>query len=56
MEQIPATKGCYAAIAQRNATAIIPARKNGQPWKENATGAKARNETLHATQYLGRTR
>ena len=49
------TKGSHAAIAARGATAIIPTRKNGQPWKENTAGAKARNEILRATRYLGRT-
>ena len=49
------TKGCHAAIAARGAAAIILTRKNGQPWKENTAGAKARNEILRATRYLGRT-
>jgi hypothetical protein len=49
------TKGSHAAIAARGATAIIPTRKNGQPWKENTAGAKARNEILRATRHLGRT-
>jgi len=49
------TKGCHAAIAARGAAAIIPTRKNGQLWKENTAGAKARNEILRATRYLGRT-
>ena len=49
------TKGCHAAIAARGAAAIIPTRKNGQPWKENTAGAKARNEILRATRHLGRT-
>jgi hypothetical protein len=49
------TKGCHAAIAARGAAAIIPTRKNAQYWKENTAGAKARNETLRATRYLGRT-
>jgi len=48
------TKACYAAIAERNAAAIIPVRKNGQPWQENTAGARMRNETLRATNYLGR--
>ena len=48
------TKGCHAAIAARNAAAIIPTRKNGQPWKENTSGARVRNETLRATRHLGR--
>ena len=49
------TKGCHAAIAARRAAAIIPTRKNGQLWKENTSGARARNETLRATRHLGRT-
>jgi hypothetical protein len=49
------TKGCYAAMAQHNAATTIPARKNGQLWKENTSGARARNKTLRATKYLGRT-
>ena len=49
------TKGCHAAIAARGSAAVIPVRKNAQPWKENTAGAKARNETLRSTRYLGRT-
>jgi hypothetical protein len=49
------TKGCHAAIAARSAAAVIPTRKNAQYWKENTAGAKARNETLRTTRYLGRT-
>jgi hypothetical protein len=49
------TKGCHAAIASRNAAAIIPTRKNGRPWQENTSGARVRNETLRATRHLGRT-
>ena len=49
------TKGCHAAIAARGAAAIIPTRKNGQPWKESTSGARIRNETLRATRHLGRT-
>lgn len=48
------TKDDHKAIAERGAEAIIPVRKNGKPWKENAPGAQARNETLRATQRLGR--
>lgn len=48
------TKGCHAAIAARQAAAIIPTRKNARLWKENTAGAKARNETLRATKLLGR--
>jgi hypothetical protein len=49
------TKGSHKAIAERGADAVIPVRKNGKPWKENTPGAKVRNDTLHATQRLGRT-
>ena len=49
------TKKDYAAIAERDAEAIIPVRKNGKLWKENTPGARARNETLRATERLGRT-
>jgi hypothetical protein len=49
------TKGCHAAIAARNAAAIIPTRKNGQLWKENTPGARVRNEILRTTWRLGRT-
>lgn len=48
------TKRDHAAIAERNAEAIIPVRKNGKPWKENTQGAQARNEALRAMQRLGR--
>lgn len=49
------TKGSRKAIAERGADAVIPVRKNGKPWKENTPGAKVRNDTLRATQRLGRT-
>ena len=49
------TKACHAAIANRGASALIPVRKNAQPWKERSAGARARNEILRATQRLGRT-
>lgn len=48
------TKRGHTAIAERDAEAIIPVRKNGKPWKENTPGASARNETLRATEKLGR--
>jgi hypothetical protein len=48
------TKACHASIASRHAAAIIPVRKNGKRWKENTPGAHARNETLRATERLGR--
>ncbi|PZX38028.1 DDE family transposase [Roseinatronobacter thiooxidans] len=48
------TLRCHTAILDRQATPIIPIRKNGRPWKANCTAAIARNETLRATQYYGR--
>ena len=38
----------------RHATAIIPIRKNGRPWKEDCPAAIACNETLRATRHYGR--
>jgi len=49
------TKACHAAIASRGAAAVIPTRKNGQPWKGNDAGVEARNEILRSTRHLGRT-
>jgi len=49
------TKACHAAIARRGASALIPVRKNAQPWKEGNEGARARNEILRTTKRLGRT-
>ncbi|GAB3189107.1 hypothetical protein GCM10027292_19680 [Hydrogenophaga aquatica] len=40
------TKACHAAIAQRNAQAIVPPRKNARAWKSTQTGAASRNEAL----------
>jgi Transposase DDE domain len=48
------TRTCHSAIAERGATAIIPIRRNGCPWKEDCPAARARNETLRATRYFGR--
>ena len=49
------TKACHAAIAARHAEAIIPVRKNGRPWKEDGSDARARNEILRAARRLGST-
>lgn len=49
------TKKCHAAIAERAAAAVIPVRRNGQPWTKEGPGVEARNETLRATKLLGRT-
>jgi len=48
------TRPCHAAIAARQASAVIPTRRNGRPWKEATPGAQARNEILRATKRLGR--
>ena len=48
------TRRCHTAIIDRQATAIIPIRKNGRPWKEDCPAAVARNETLRATRHYGR--
>ena len=48
------TKACHAAIALRNAQAIIPPRKNARAWKGTQAGASSRNEALRACQRLGR--
>ena len=49
------TKKCHAAIAERDAEAIIPVRRNGRPWQEDSPGTAARNETLRSIKRLGRT-
>ena len=48
------TRRCHIAIIDRQATPIIPIRKNGRPWKEDCPAAIARNETLRATRHYGR--
>jgi hypothetical protein len=48
------TRRCHTAIIDREATAIIPIRKNGRPRKEDCPVAIARNETLRATRHYGR--
>jgi len=48
------TRRCHTAITLRQATAIIPIRNNGRPWKEDCPAAIARNETLRATRHYGR--
>jgi hypothetical protein len=48
------TRRCNTAIIDRQATPIIPIRKNGWPWKEDCQAAIARTETLRATRHYGR--
>lgn len=47
------TRKCHDAIADRGA-ASIPPRRNARPWKPTTAGASARNETLQASTYRGR--
>lgn len=42
------------AIIDCQATAIIPIRKNGRPWKEACPAARAWNKTLRPTRHYGR--
>jgi transposase len=46
------TRACHAAIAERGAEAVIPVRRNGQPWTKDGPGVDARNEALRATSAL----
>ena len=48
------TRKCHDAIAERDAAAVIPPRRNAKPWKADSAGAAARNEALRATKHLGR--
>jgi hypothetical protein len=48
------TRRCHTAIIGRQATAIIPIRRNGRPWREDCPAAVARNDTLRATRHYGR--
>lgn len=47
------TRKCHDAIAARNAHAVIPPRKNAKMWKPYTAGAKARNEAVRSSKYLG---
>ena len=48
------TRACHASVAARGATAVIPTRRNGRPWKETTPGAQARNDILRASRRFGR--
>ncbi len=48
------TRKCRDPIAKRGAAAVIPPRKNAEPWKADTVGAAARNEALWASKDLGR--
>jgi hypothetical protein len=48
------TRKCHDAIAARNAYPVIPPRKNAKLWKPDTQGARARNEAVRSSKYLGR--
>jgi len=48
------TRKCHDAIAAHNAHAVIPPRKNAKLWKPDTPGARARNEAVRSSRYLGR--
>lgn len=48
------TRKCHDAIAKRSAHAVIPPRKNATLWKPDTAGARARNEAIRSSKYLGR--
>jgi hypothetical protein len=48
------TRKCQDAIAARNAHAVVPPRKNAKLWKPDTPGARARNEAVRSSKYLGR--
>ena len=49
------TKQCRQVIADRQAHAVIPPRKNAKPWKDKKVHSQERNELLRTVTRLGRT-
>ncbi|MCT9371395.1 IS5 family transposase, partial [Acinetobacter baumannii] len=49
------TKQCRQVIADRQAHAVIPPRKNAKPWKDTKSSSLERNELLRTIKRLGRT-
>ncbi len=49
------TKYCRQVIADRQAHAVIPPRKNAKPWKDSKSSSVERNELLQTIKHLGRT-
>jgi hypothetical protein len=47
------TRKCHDAIVARNGHAVIPPRKNAKPWKPDTPGARARNDAVRSSKYLG---
>jgi hypothetical protein len=48
------TRRCHNAIADCGAAAVIPPRRNAQPWKPTTADANAGNDALRASKYLDR--
>ena len=48
------TRAYHAAIAARDACAVMPARKHARPWLQTTPGAHAGTEILRATRRRGR--
>ena len=48
------TKYCRKVISARQAHAVIPPRKNAQPWKDKTLRSMQRNELLKTVKRLGR--
>ncbi len=48
------THKCHDAIAVRNAHAVAPPRESAKVWKPDTLGAKARNNAVRSSKYLGR--
>ena len=49
------TKQCRQVIADRQAYAVIPPRKNAMLWKDNKVHSRERNELLRTVKRFGRT-
>lgn len=49
------TKRCRQVIADRQAHAVIPPRKNARPWRDTKVHSQERNELLRTVKRLGRT-
>ena len=47
------TRGCRDAIAERQATAVIPPRSNASVWKRSSPGSEHRNEAVRACHRFG---
>ena len=49
------TKQCRQVIADRQAHAVIPPRKNARPWKDTKVHSRVRKELFRTPKHLGRT-